>query len=144
MSQRGIVPVDQLWLSIRREAESVLASDPMFGASVSAAILDHRDFGGALSHQIGERLGRNTADRQRYGRIASEVFQASPDLVDAASRDLQSIVANDPARPALLPPLLNFKDSSRCKPGAYRTGFGGRTASISLCCCKACRRIRFR
>ena len=109
MSQRGIVPVDQLWLSIRREAESVLASDPMFGASVSAAILDHRDFGGALSHQIGERLGRNTADRQRYARIAGEVFQASPDLVDAASRDLQSIVANDPARPALLPPLLNFK-----------------------------------
>jgi serine O-acetyltransferase len=109
MSQREIVSVDQLWLSIRREAESVLAGDPMFGASVSGAILDHCDFGGALSHQIGERLGRNTADRQRYARIAREVFQASPDLVDAAGRDLQSIVANDPARPALLPPLLNFK-----------------------------------
>ena len=144
MSQRGIVPVDQLWLSIRREAESVLASDPMFGASVSAAILDHRDFGGALSHQIGERLGWNTADRQRYARIASEVFQASPDLVDAASRDLQSIVANDPARPALLPPLLNFKGFIALQAWRVSNWLWRRTASISLCCCKACRRIRFR
>ena len=34
---------------------------------------------------------------------------ASPDLIEAASRDLQSIAAHDPATTALLPPLLNFK-----------------------------------
>ena len=34
---------------------------------------------------------------------------AAPDLIDAASRDLQSIAVHDPATTALLPPLLNFK-----------------------------------
>ena len=109
MIQNGIVPVDQLWLKVRREAESVVARDPVFGASLSAAILDHPDFGHALSHQIGERLGKSPADRRQFARIARDAFGSSPDLVDAASRDLQSIAVHDPATTALLPPLLNFK-----------------------------------
>jgi serine O-acetyltransferase len=32
MTQKAIVPVDQLWQSLRREAETVLAGYPMFGA----------------------------------------------------------------------------------------------------------------
>jgi serine O-acetyltransferase len=109
MIQNGIVPVDQLWLMVRREAESVVAGDPVFGALLSTAILDHPDFGHALSHQIGERLGKSPADRRQFARIAREAFAASPELVDAASRDLLSIGVHDPATTALLPPLLNFK-----------------------------------
>ena len=109
MIQNGIVPIDQVWRSVRREAESVLASDPLFGASVSAAILDHADLGSALAYQIGERLGKTEADRQLFTRVAREAQHASPDLVDAASRDLHGIAVHDPATTALLPPLLNFK-----------------------------------
>ena len=109
MIQNGIVPVDQLWLKVRREAESVVARDPVFGASLSSAVLDHPDFGHALSHQIGERLGKSLADRRQFARIAREAFSASPELIEAASRDLQSIAVHDPATTALLPPLLNFK-----------------------------------
>ena len=50
--------VDQLWRSIRREAENAVARDPVFGAALSSAILDHPDFAHALAHQIGERLGK--------------------------------------------------------------------------------------
>src|SRR2546430_14545243 len=109
MTQNVPASSDHLWLSIRREAEAALVGDPVFGASLSAAILDHRDFGSAVSHQIGERLGRSAADRRQFARIAREAFLASPDLVDAASRDLQSIAVHDPATTALLPPLLNFQ-----------------------------------
>ena len=42
-------------------------------------------------------------------RIAREAFAGSSDLVEAASRDLQSIAVHDPATKGLLPPLLNFK-----------------------------------
>jgi serine O-acetyltransferase len=107
--QNAIVPGDQLWLSVRREAESVLASDPLFGVILAAAILDHSDLASAVAYQIGERLGKRTADRQQFARVALEAFHASPDLVDAASRDLQSIAVHDPAARGLLPPLLNFK-----------------------------------
>jgi serine O-acetyltransferase len=105
----GMLSVDRLWRLIRREAESAVARDPAFGVALSSAILDHSDFGRALAHQIGERLGRSAADRLRFARVAGEAFAASPDLVDAASRDLQSIAVHDPAKTTLLPPLLNFK-----------------------------------
>jgi serine O-acetyltransferase len=103
------IPVDQLWRSIRREAESVVARDPVFGAALSTAILDHPHFAHALAHQIGERLGKSPADRVRFAQLARDAFAGAPDLIDAASRDLQSIAVHDPATTALLPPLLNFK-----------------------------------
>jgi serine O-acetyltransferase len=109
MTQNAIPPVDALWLSIRREAESVLARDPLFGASLSVAILDHPGLGNAIAHQIGERLGKRAADREQFARVAREAFRAAPDLIDAASLDLQSIAVHDPAMNRLLPPLLNFK-----------------------------------
>jgi serine O-acetyltransferase len=98
-----------VWLSIRREAETALASDPMFSRSLSASILDHADLGAAVSHQIGQRLGKSTGDRRRFERVGNEAFAASPALVDAASRDLEWIVRHDPASAGLLPVLLNFK-----------------------------------
>jgi serine O-acetyltransferase len=106
---QGEIPVDRLWRSIRREAESAVARDPGFGAALSTAILHHPDFACALAHQIGERLGRSPADRAQFAQLARDAFGSSPDLIDAASRDLQSIAVHDPATTALLPPLLNFK-----------------------------------
>ncbi|KRR28602.1 serine O-acetyltransferase [Bradyrhizobium retamae] len=109
MIPNEIAPVGQLWQAIRREAEGVLANDPVFGAALSSAILDQPDFGGALSHQIGARLGKTPADRARFAELARDAVRCSPDLIDAASRDLQSIAIHDPATMMLLPPLLNFK-----------------------------------
>jgi serine O-acetyltransferase len=100
---------DDLWRSIRREAESVVAGDTVFGASLSSAILAHPDLDSAVAHQIGERLGKSPADRRQFARLAREAFAASPELVDAASRDLHGIAVHDPAMTRLLPPLLNFK-----------------------------------
>jgi serine O-acetyltransferase len=101
--------VDQLWRMIRREAESAVARDPVFGAALSSAILDHPDFAHALAYQIGERLGKSLADRRQFAQLAVDAFGRAPDLIDAASRDLQSIAVHDPAMTTLLPPLLNFK-----------------------------------
>jgi serine O-acetyltransferase len=100
---------DELWRSIRREAEMSLARDPVFGGSLSAAVLDHGDLGSAVAFQIGERLGTRAAERQQFARIAREAFLAAPDLIEAASFDLKAIADHDPAMTALLPPLLNFK-----------------------------------
>src|SRR3954462_2261691 len=70
---------DQIWLSVRREAESAAARDPVFGAALASAILDQPGFARALAHQIGERLGKSSEDRKRFARVASEAFAASPD-----------------------------------------------------------------
>ena len=109
MIHNEIAAADQFWLTIRREAEAALAGDPIFGRSLTAAILDHSGLGSAVAHQIGERLGRRADDREQFARLAREAFADAPDLVDAASRDLQSIAVHDPATTGWLPPLLNFK-----------------------------------
>jgi serine O-acetyltransferase len=109
MTGNAMMTADQLWRSVRDEAESALARDPQFGGRLTRAILDHADLGSAVAHQIGERLGKSAADRAQFARIAGEAHRASPDLIEAASRDLQSIAVHDPAVTSLLPPLLNYK-----------------------------------
>jgi serine O-acetyltransferase len=104
-----MMSADQLWLSIRGEAESSLARDPVFGARLAHAILDHTDLGGAVAHLIGERLGTSAEDRAQFARLACEAQRAAPELVEAASLDLQSIALHDPAVTSLLPPFLNYK-----------------------------------
>jgi serine O-acetyltransferase len=99
----------QLWRSIRHEAHSALATDPVFGRSLRAAILDHTDLGSVVAHQIGARLGKSSAEGEQFARMAGEAYLAAPHLVAAASSDLQAIAIRDPATTALLPPLLNFK-----------------------------------
>jgi serine O-acetyltransferase len=109
MIQNAMVAAEQLWQSVRREAENALARDPVFGGTLTRAILDHADLAGAVAHQIGERLGKSAADRAQFARLAREAYRASPDLVEGASRDLQSIAVHDPAITEFLPPLLNYK-----------------------------------
>ena len=99
----------ELWQSIRREAEAVVAADPVLAPSLSESILDHEGLGPALARQIGQRLGVTVQDHALFSRVATEAYAAAPDLVEAAGLDLQGIVDHDPATTALLPPLLNFK-----------------------------------
>jgi serine O-acetyltransferase len=100
---------DELWRSIRCEAQAAFARDPLFGRSLSASILDHSDLAAAVSHQIGQRLGKTTVEHQQFERVANEAFAASPGLVDAARRDLEWIARHDLATTGLLPVLLSFK-----------------------------------
>ena len=100
---------EQLWQSARREAEAIVSGDPVLAATLARSILDHPDLGSALAFQIGQRLGSVDDERERFARVAGEAFAAAPELVEAASLDLQGIIRHDPAVTALLPPLLNFK-----------------------------------
>jgi serine O-acetyltransferase len=100
---------EQLWHAIRREAETVARGDHILATWLRVSILDHPGLGHALAWQIGQRLGAKDDERARFARTASEAFAAAPELVEAASLDLQDIVKHDPAVTALLPPLLNFK-----------------------------------
>lgn len=100
---------ERLWQSVRREAEAIAGADPVLAQSLSQSILDHPGLGHALALQIGQRLGASDDERARYTHVASEAFASAPELVEAASLDLQGIVDHDPAVTALLPPLLNYK-----------------------------------
>lgn len=99
----------ELWQSVRREAETIAVGDPVLAQLLAKSVLDHPDLASALALQIGQRLGAKDEDCARFWRVANEAFAAAPELVEAAGLDLQGIVHHDPATMALLPPLLNFK-----------------------------------
>src|SRR3954469_23509301 len=71
MAQNAMMSAEHLWQSIRGEAETAVARDPMFGARLTHAILDHADLGSAVAHQIGERLGKSGAERAQIARVPS-------------------------------------------------------------------------
>jgi serine O-acetyltransferase len=102
----NIKSAETLWRSIRREADAVAAGEAVLGRSMSLFVLEHPDLGTAVAFQIGQRLGTGGETRALFSRIANEAFDGSPDLVEAASCDLQAIVLHDPASKALLPALL--------------------------------------
>jgi serine O-acetyltransferase len=103
----NIISAKSVWRSLRREADAVAAGDAALGKSISPSVLDHPGLGTAVAFQIGQRLGTDSETRALFTRVADEAFGASPDLVEAASCDLQAIVLHDPASKALLPALLN-------------------------------------
>jgi serine O-acetyltransferase len=103
----NIKSAESLWRSLRCEADAVAAGDAALGTSISLCVLDHPGLDNAVAFQIGQRLGTDSETRALFTRIANEAFSASPDLVEAASCDLQAIVLHDPASKALLPALLN-------------------------------------
>ena len=84
-----------LWRTICDEARAAVAIDPVLGTSMAAAIFDHGDLGEAVAYQIGKRLGATTGERARFTRVAREAFLASPELVEAAGRDLRGIYLSD-------------------------------------------------
>jgi len=144
MSPDRVSSCGDLWLSIQREAETALACDPIFGRSLSASILDHPGLGAAVSHQIGQRLGKSAGDRHQFERAANEAFAASPDLVHAASRDLEVIVLNDPASTGPLPVLLNFKGYVALQTWRVSNWLWRQNRRDLHCCCKASRPIHSR
>ncbi|MBR0854276.1 serine O-acetyltransferase [Bradyrhizobium liaoningense] len=109
MTEAAIVASDSLWREIRSEAERAAAADPVFGKVLADTILVHDDFAAALADLIGRRLGGSSADRAHFAAFSRNAFGRSPELVEAASRDLRAIALRDPAIAALLPPLLHFK-----------------------------------
>ncbi|MBR0718079.1 serine acetyltransferase [Bradyrhizobium liaoningense] len=109
MARAAIVSSDDLWQEIRSEAQRAVAADPVFGAALSNFILIHENLAAALSDLIGRRLGGDAVARAQFTKLCSNAFRDEPELVEAASRDLQAIAIRDPALTGLLSPLLHFK-----------------------------------
>ncbi|SFH87780.1 serine acetyltransferase [Bradyrhizobium sp. Gha] len=109
MAQAAMTASDSFWRNLRDEAQRAAAADPVFGNAIAGAILAHADFAAALADLIGRRLGGRVAERERFAAFSRDALRGQPDLIEAASHDLQAIKLRDPAIAGLLPPLLHFK-----------------------------------
>lgn len=97
------------WGRLRAAAEAAARDEPHLASQMNAVILSHDDLAGALSFQIGRKLGDSELGPMSVREVCRDAFEADPAIVAAAEADLQAVAERDPAIKTLLQPFLYFK-----------------------------------
>ncbi len=100
---------DEIWLTLRAEAERALASEPLLGKFLNPVLLDHGDFGSALTAILASRLTCGVLDRETLEGIIVDAFKNDDDIVEQARHDLVAFCQRDPACDRYSVPFLYYK-----------------------------------
>lgn len=103
------IDVNDVWETLRREADGVTASESQLAHLVDDVILSRESLAAALGARLSRRLAREDMPRHSMEPMLTGVFEAHPPMVEAASRDLLAMFERDPACFSPLEPLLFFK-----------------------------------
>ncbi|MBE9635717.1 serine O-acetyltransferase [Salipiger mangrovisoli] len=104
-----IAELDPVWARIVREAEEVVAAEPLLGGSVHISILHHPTIERALAYRISLKLANGEMSEQILREICDEAYSSDPSLALNARADIQATFERDPACHRYLQPLLYFK-----------------------------------
>jgi serine O-acetyltransferase len=104
----AVVP-DVLWLTLREEAERIIAREPVLGNFLRATVLDHADLPAALAHYLAAKLASDEMGADELEAIVTDVYRRDPAIVEAAATDLVASKERDPAYSDHLTPFLYFK-----------------------------------
>ncbi len=100
---------DAVWAQIRDEATQAIRNEPLLGSVIHGGLLHHRSLEAALAYRFSQKLASGEMSEQILREIADEAYRASPELGDAARRDLLAVYERDPATHRLIQPILFFK-----------------------------------
>ncbi len=100
---------DELWQTLRIEAETVMRDEPHLGPLVTDVILSRQSMACAFGARLSRRLAREDMPRAALEPLFNRVFEAHPKIVHSAQRDLIAMYERDPACFSPLEPLLFFK-----------------------------------
>lgn len=98
-----------LWMAIRREAQDLVAQEPILGSFYHATILNHEDFGAALSFHLANKLDSGVLPAMLIREVISEAMAADPSILKAAEIDIIATRTRDPACSHYSTPFLYFK-----------------------------------
>ncbi len=101
--------LDQIWETLRAEAERVVSEEPTLRHLVDDVILSRETPAAALGARLARRLAREDMPRTAMEPLLTGVLEAHPHIVHRAMRDLVAMFERDPACFSLLEPLLFFK-----------------------------------
>ena len=100
---------NKVWSSLRLEAASAAASEPMLASYLNAAILRHDSFSAALVHRIADKTADPRLDVLQMHDVARDALDGEAGLADQAAADILAVEERDPACRSLLQPFLYFK-----------------------------------
>ena len=119
-TQVSIAAVDQVWTTIRTEAERVAVGEPLMASLVHASVLHHSSLERALSYRIAQKLASPEMSELILREISDEAYQEDVQLGRSARADLLAVFERDPACHDFLQPLLFFKGFQALQ--CYRIG----------------------
>ncbi|MBV1788998.1 serine O-acetyltransferase [Marinobacterium sp. D7] len=89
--------VDELWLKIRDEAQSLVEHEPLLASFFHATIIGHSDLRGALSFLLASKLADEVVSAVALREIIEQAYSAERELIQAACADIQAVCTRDPA-----------------------------------------------
>jgi serine O-acetyltransferase len=101
--------IQNLWETLRSEAEKVADSELGLKNLVHDVILSRESLADALGARLARRIAREDMPRVTMEPLLTGVFQNNPLIVHSAGRDLLAMFERDPACFSPLEPLLFFK-----------------------------------
>lgn len=98
-----------LWRQIRREAEALVAGEPLLASFYHVALLNHVSLQSALAFLLANKLGSNDLQPMLLRQVCEEAYAARPEIIAAATADSLAHYDRDPACEHYSMPLLYFK-----------------------------------
>lgn len=101
--------LNQIWQSIREEAQELVNHEPMLASFFHATILKHNNLGSSLSYILANKLANPIMPAIALKEIIEEAYQADPQIIASAACDIDAVRTRDPAVDKWTTPLLYLK-----------------------------------
>lgn len=98
-----------LWPLMRAEAQSKATEEPILGSYFHATILNHANFGDALSFRLASKLDNPMLPTMLIRDVIGEAMANDETLLSSAEIDVLAIYTRDPACDDLSTPFLFYK-----------------------------------
>jgi serine O-acetyltransferase len=108
----------RVWSTLRIEAATAAAEEPILASLLNATILNHASFGDALSYQLAQKLGGADMNALQIREVCAGAFASEPSIVASAVSDVHVVKMRDPACLTYVQPFLYYKGFAALQ--AYR------------------------
>jgi serine O-acetyltransferase len=108
----------RVWSTLRIEAATAAAEEPILASLLNATILNHASFGDALSYQLAQKLGGADMNALQIREVCVGAFDDDPSIVASAIADVHVVKMRDPACLTYVQPFLYYKGFAALQ--AYR------------------------
>ncbi|WP_150138192.1 serine O-acetyltransferase [Candidatus Enterovibrio escicola] len=100
---------DNVWKTIKREAQEKTKCEPMLASFFHATIIKHDTLGEALSYILSNKLATPIMPAMAVREVVEKVYEGDINIVSSASCDICATVERDPAVEFYSTPLLYLK-----------------------------------
>jgi|TARA_B100000959_G_scaffold164790_1_gene172679 serine O-acetyltransferase len=100
---------EEVWTTLRREAEAVAAKEPFLSKVLTEFVLERDSFADALGWRLAARLGRSSVPEKDLRELIRDAFLDDAESLDKVCSDVRAVRERDPACRDFLSPFLYFK-----------------------------------